>query len=105
MANDLTVRFPNQSAMAQAARTLLVCHPHHFDVRPDWGNALKGLSPMALECLRAASLEVTDKTPDREPQPGDGPEYHHDHAAWLQRTSAYRRLHGSNLYDGRWPDE
>jgi hypothetical protein len=23
--------------------------------------------------------------PDPEPQPGDGPDYHHDHAAWLRR--------------------
>jgi hypothetical protein len=22
---------------------------------------------------------------DREPQPGDGPEYHEDHAAWVRR--------------------
>lgn len=24
---------------------------------------------------------------DREPQPGDGPEYHAEHAAWLRRQS------------------
>jgi len=28
---------------------------------------------------------------DPEPQPGDGPEYHTDHAFWLERNPAYKK--------------
>jgi hypothetical protein len=31
-----------------------------------------------------------DGSRDREPQPSDGPDYHADHAAWVQRNDGYR---------------
>lgn len=30
---------------------------------------------------------------DREPQPGDGPDYHADHASWAERQGMWWRQH------------
>ena len=36
----------------------------------------------------ADALEAATARTDREPQPGDGPDYHAEHASWLNRNRA-----------------
>jgi hypothetical protein len=51
-----SISFRDRDKMAQAARLLMGCHSHHFDVRPDWQFSLRGLTPMAVECLHDAMM-------------------------------------------------
>lgn len=48
------VSFKTREEMAAAAIRLLACHPHHFQVLPDYQmspNTLAQLTPMAVDCL------------------------------------------------------
>lgn len=54
--NRYGISFRSVDRMKQAARHLLECHPHHFDVRPDDHHSLKGLTLGAVECLHRAGI-------------------------------------------------
>lgn len=42
----------------------------------------------AIVSRLADALEAATARTDREPQPGDGPDYHAEHASWLNRNRA-----------------
>lgn len=63
----------------------------------------EGVEYRRLMIALADALEAATARTDREPQPGDGPDYHAEHASWLNRNRAVVEAHALEQYaDQRW---